>query len=62
MRGFGANQAAFAVENLLNRLAKQVGIDAWEIRWRNALQQGDPLRDRTTAGQTVRAEEDPCWR
>ena len=41
MRGFGVNQSAFAVESLLNRLARKVGIDAWEIRWRNALQQGD---------------------
>jgi xanthine dehydrogenase molybdenum-binding subunit len=41
MRGFGANQSAFAVEQLLDRLAKKVGIDGWEIRWRNILQQGD---------------------
>ena len=41
MRGFGANQSAFAIENLLNRLAKKVGIDAWEIRWRNILHPGD---------------------
>jgi xanthine dehydrogenase molybdenum-binding subunit len=41
MRGFGANQSAFAVENLLNRLAKKAGIDAWEIRWRNILHPGD---------------------
>jgi len=41
MRGFGANQSAFAIENLLNRLAKKVGIDEWEIRWRNILHQGD---------------------
>ncbi|HEX8521628.1 MAG TPA: molybdopterin cofactor-binding domain-containing protein [Tepidisphaeraceae bacterium] len=41
MRGFGANQSAFAVEQLLNRLAKKVGIDEWEIRWRNILHQGD---------------------
>jgi aldehyde oxidoreductase len=41
MRGFGANQSAFAVEGLLNRLAAKVGIDQWEIRWRNALEQGD---------------------
>lgn len=41
MRGFGANQAAFAIESLLNRLAKLVGIDAWEMRWRNILRQGD---------------------
>ncbi len=41
MRGFGANQSAMAIENLLNRLAEKVGIDAWEIRYRNALEQGD---------------------
>ncbi len=41
MRGFGANQSAFAVEQLLNRLADKVGIDAWEIRWRNILHPGD---------------------
>jgi xanthine dehydrogenase molybdenum-binding subunit len=41
MRGFGANQANFAMESLLDRLAEQVGIDAWEIRWRNAVEVGD---------------------
>jgi aldehyde oxidoreductase len=41
MRGFGANQANFAMETLLDRLAEEVGIDGWEIRWRNALSEGD---------------------
>jgi xanthine dehydrogenase molybdenum-binding subunit len=41
MRGFGANQANFAMETLLDRLAEAVGIDGWEIRWRNALAEGD---------------------
>jgi selenium-dependent xanthine dehydrogenase len=41
MRGFGANQSAFAVESLLNRLAQDVGIDAWEMRYRNVLEVGD---------------------
>jgi len=41
MRGFGANQSAFAVERCLDRLAAAVGIDAWEMRWRNILRQGD---------------------
>jgi xanthine dehydrogenase molybdenum-binding subunit len=40
MRGFGANQANFGMETLLDRLAEQVGIDGWEIRWRNALEEG----------------------
>ncbi|MCH7703342.1 MAG: molybdopterin-dependent oxidoreductase, partial [Planctomycetes bacterium] len=41
MRGFGANQAAFAIERSLDRLAKKVGIDGWEMRWRNILEVGD---------------------
>jgi selenium-dependent xanthine dehydrogenase len=41
MRGFGANQAHFAVEGCLDLLAARVGIDGWEIRWRNALEIGD---------------------
>jgi selenium-dependent xanthine dehydrogenase len=41
MRGFGANQAAFAIESMLDILAEKVGIDSWEIRYRNALDVGD---------------------
>ncbi len=41
MRGFGVNQAAFALEGVLDMLAEQAGIDRWEIRWRNALDVGD---------------------
>ncbi|MCX6544030.1 MAG: molybdopterin-dependent oxidoreductase [Acidobacteria bacterium] len=41
MRGFGANQAAFAIESMLDILADRAGIDPWEIRWRNAVDVGD---------------------
>ncbi len=41
MRGFGANQAAFAIEGVLDRLAEMVGIDGWDIRDRNILEPGD---------------------
>jgi xanthine dehydrogenase molybdenum-binding subunit len=41
MRGFGANQAHFAMEGCMDLLAKKTGLDAWEIRWRNALDVGD---------------------
>jgi selenium-dependent xanthine dehydrogenase len=41
MRGFGANQANFAIEGMLDILADAVGIDGWEIRWRNAVETGD---------------------
>ncbi len=40
MRGFGANQSGFAIESALDMLAEKLGIDAWEIRWRNALSDG----------------------
>ena len=41
MRGFGVPQVTFALEGLLDELAQRVGIDGWEIRWRNALEEGD---------------------
>jgi selenium-dependent xanthine dehydrogenase len=41
MRGFGANQANFAMEGMMDILAEMAGIDGWEIRWRNALEAGD---------------------
>jgi selenium-dependent xanthine dehydrogenase len=41
MRGFGANQAHFAIEGCMDLLAKAAGLDPWEIRWRNALEVGD---------------------
>jgi xanthine dehydrogenase molybdenum-binding subunit len=41
MRGFGVNQVVFAIDGMLDRLAERVGIDPWEIRWRNALEVGD---------------------
>jgi selenium-dependent xanthine dehydrogenase len=41
MRGFGANQASFAIEGCLDLLAKKVGIDPWEIRSRNVVDVGD---------------------
>ncbi len=41
MRGFGANQAAFAIEGVLDRLAEKVGIDGYDIRERNILDPGD---------------------
>jgi xanthine dehydrogenase molybdenum-binding subunit len=49
MRGFGANQAHFAMEGCLDLLAEKVGLDPWEIRWRNALEVGDQV----TTGQVL---------
>jgi xanthine dehydrogenase molybdenum-binding subunit len=39
-RGFGANQAQFAMEGAMDRLAERVGISGWEIRSRNVVEPG----------------------
>lgn len=36
-RGFGANQAQFAMEGCIDRLAERVGISGWEMRKRNVI-------------------------
>jgi aldehyde oxidoreductase len=40
-RGFGANQAQFAMEGCLDRLAEKAGISSWEIRKRNVIHPGE---------------------
>jgi xanthine dehydrogenase molybdenum-binding subunit len=49
MRGFGANQAHFAMEGCLDLLARAAGVDRWEMRRRNALRPGDAV----TTGQVL---------
>jgi len=39
-RGFGANQAQFAMEGVMDRLAEKVGINGWEMRSRNVIEPG----------------------
>jgi aldehyde oxidoreductase len=43
MRGFGSNQAQFAMEGVMDMLAEKVGVDGWDIRERNILNPGDKL-------------------
>ncbi len=40
MRGFGANQAQFAMEGCLDQLAAKVGMDPWDFRYLNAVEVG----------------------
>ncbi|MFH0895918.1 MAG: selenium-dependent xanthine dehydrogenase [Bacteroidota bacterium] len=40
MRGFGANQAAFALESCIDELCKQGNFDRWQFRFDNALETG----------------------
>ena len=39
-RGFGANQAQFAMEGVMDRLAAAVGSSGWEMRSRNVIEPG----------------------
>ena len=43
MRGFGVNQAAFAIEGCLDILAETVGLDGYDMRERNLLDPGKPF-------------------
>ena len=40
-RGFGANQAQFAMEGVMDRLAEKAGLSGWEMRKRNVVRPGD---------------------
>lgn len=42
-RGFGVTQTCFAIENMLNTLAREVGISEWDIRYINAIRPGEEL-------------------
>ena len=53
MRGFGVNQVVFAIDGMLDRLAERVGIDPWEIRWRNALDVGERFGTGQILGEGV---------
>ncbi|MFK5926565.1 MAG: selenium-dependent xanthine dehydrogenase [Desulfuromusa sp.] len=50
MRGFGVNQVTFAIEGMIDELCEKTGFDRWEIRYKNALDQGL----RTTSGHKLR--------
>ncbi|TNC22491.1 molybdopterin cofactor-binding domain-containing protein [Amycolatopsis alkalitolerans] len=43
MRGFGAVQAGFAYESQMDRLAEACGLDAVEVRVRNAMSEGSVM-------------------
>src|SRR3989475_2854684 len=50
LRGFGTNQAHFAMEGMMDLLAEAVGVDGYDIRERNILNPGDA----GTTGQIMR--------
>jgi xanthine dehydrogenase molybdenum-binding subunit len=54
MRGFGSNQAQFAMEGVMDMLAEKVGVDGWDIRERNILNPGDKLGTGQVMRESVR--------
>jgi aldehyde oxidoreductase len=54
MRGFGSNQAQFAMEGIMDLLAERVGVDGWDIRIRNVLNPGDAFATGQIMRESVR--------
>jgi xanthine dehydrogenase molybdenum-binding subunit len=54
MRGFGSNQAQFAMESVMDILAEKVGVDGWDIRERNILNPGEPFATGQIMRESVR--------
>ena len=50
MRGFGVNQATFAVESCIDELCEKGGFDRWQFRYDNALTEGST----TSTGQVLK--------
>jgi len=57
MRGFGANQASFAIEGIMDRIAARVGIDGYDIRERNILAPGDRFATGQKLGESCGIRE-----
>jgi CO/xanthine dehydrogenase Mo-binding subunit len=63
MRGFAVTEASFAVEAQMDRIARTIGMDPWEIRLVNAYRNGQmkPVRKRVedaTLVETIKAAAD----
>ncbi len=54
MRGFGTNQAHFAIEGIMGMLAERVGLDGWDIRERNIVNPGDQFATGQIMRESVR--------
>ncbi|MBP7693852.1 MAG: molybdopterin-dependent oxidoreductase, partial [Anaerolineales bacterium] len=58
-RGYGAPQALFALESLMEEIAHAQGWDAVEFRLKNAVRVGDPIAITGAVGEGKDAESDP---
>ncbi|MDO5112718.1 MAG: selenium-dependent xanthine dehydrogenase, partial [Clostridia bacterium] len=50
-RGFGVSQTCLVIETALNQMADKIGIDHWEIRYRNAIRPGQELPNGQIVGE-----------
>ena len=41
MRGFGVTPASFALEMQMDKIARELNLDPWEVRFINAYRNGD---------------------
>jgi selenium-dependent xanthine dehydrogenase len=57
MRGFGVNQTSFAIEGCMDLLAAKVGLDGWEMRWRNAVRTGDVFSSGQVLDKSIGLEQ-----
>lgn len=56
-RGFGSPQVLFAMERIMDEAAKKLGIDPWEIRYKNALEIGKETATGHLLEESVGAKE-----
>jgi len=56
-RGFGAPQACFATEMQMNKLAEALKIDPFELRMKNAIQEGQATAVRTALPKGISIEK-----
>lgn len=56
-RGFGVPQSNFGAEANMDQLADLVGIDRWEIRYRNAVEPGKVLANGQICGEDAAIKE-----
>jgi CO/xanthine dehydrogenase Mo-binding subunit len=56
IRGFGVTPSTFATEIQMNKLAERIGMDPWEIRFVNAIRNGDQLATRSKVRNVYMAE------
>jgi CO/xanthine dehydrogenase Mo-binding subunit/aerobic-type carbon monoxide dehydrogenase small subunit (CoxS/CutS family) len=57
MRGYGAPQVQFALECLLDAMAKKLGIDPWQFRYQNLMAEGSITATRQQLDESVSISE-----